>query len=393
MNVNNLIIGNKRHSQVLDLLRFPLAVVIVIVHVFYGQSNIVIHGVEYSFEGMTAFSFFMKFVFAFLKNQSVPIYFFISGYVFFLIDGAFSKKIYIKKLKNRIKTLLIPYILWNILAAGLFIACHYPPLSFFFPGLSVNNLNFSLSGILNVFWDVNASIAGNSESVCAWNVMPQDVPLWFVRDLMCLTLLSPIIYFVIKKFKLYAVLLFGMFWFYGSCSDSLTGEAPGLICRLFVGLSFFSFGAYFSINKIDMVYQLGKYSKMSFFMYPALGLLYIVLSYIIVSPLVLGVIKTLNIFVGLFFAYNIAALIIEKGIFRVSSFLASSSFFIYVAHGLIFDSIVKITLLSLKPISDFGVLGTYLLATTFVIMVLLGVYWLMRRYTPRLLGVLVGRKA
>lgn len=368
--------------------------VIVIVHVFAGQSAVFIRGVEYSFEGMAVFSFFTKFVFGFLNSQSVPVYFFISGYVFFLsVKEVFSKDIYVNKLRNRVKTLLIPYILWNIIAALIYVSYYYPPLSSFFPGLNVSDVDTSCKAILNIFWDSTVAAFGDAERGFVWNTVPQDAPLWFVRDLMFLSLLSPIIHSLIKKLGIYIVLLFGLLWLCGMSSDALTGVGFGTVTRVFVGLFFFSLGAYFSINKLDMVHQFGKYSNLSFLLYPLLGTLHILLSYMTVPTLVLSIIKAMNIFVGLFFAYNLAALILEKGIFRTSPFLTSSSFFIYVTHWIIMDNVVKLFFVLFKPTSDLGVLGIYLLATLIIIVLILAVYWFMRRFTPRLLGVLVGRRA
>lgn len=86
-------------SETLDLLRFPLALVIVIVHALpLAPSPSIMDGL----------------IMAFLKEQSVPIYYFISGYVFFL-GIELTKGVYLKKIKNRIRTLLIPYLIWNLL--------------------------------------------------------------------------------------------------------------------------------------------------------------------------------------------------------------------------------------------------------------------------------------
>ena len=52
----------------------------------------------------------ITYIISLVNKTGVPAFFFISGYLFFL-----SKKSYGKKLKDRIHTLLIPYILWNLL--------------------------------------------------------------------------------------------------------------------------------------------------------------------------------------------------------------------------------------------------------------------------------------
>lgn len=359
--------------------------IIVLIHV---TSIPVVDGndVEYSFvDSMPLVTFFMNFVNAFFRGQSVPVYFFISGYVFFLsITEGYTQKIYLNKIRNRVKTLFIPYVIWNIIPVLFFLFLYFPPLSSVF-GKNISELNISWQAIFNTFWDHNNGIFGDGIIETNWPVLPQNGPLWFLRDLMALTLVSPIIYLLIKKLGVYIVLSFGVLWFYGAIYNQG-------IASVFVGLFFFSLGAYFSVNKKDMVHQFGKYSKLSFCIYPLLSMACLVLSYCSFPLVISSVVKTINIFVGLFFVYNLAALIIKKGIFRVSPLLASSSFFIYVSHAFILG-FVKLFYVLFKPVKDLGVISVYLFATLVIVIVLLGVYWLMRRFTPRLLGVLVGRRA
>ena len=47
---------------------------------------------------------------------AVPVFFIISGYFFFYQTKVFGKETYFKKLKKRIRTLLIPYFLWNLVS-------------------------------------------------------------------------------------------------------------------------------------------------------------------------------------------------------------------------------------------------------------------------------------
>lgn len=86
---------DKLRSQSLDLLRFPLAVVILLIHVF-STEGIVFQGNTLSFDSYPFFLFINRFIDGFLRGQSVPIYYFISGFVFFL-GGKLTKDIYINK--------------------------------------------------------------------------------------------------------------------------------------------------------------------------------------------------------------------------------------------------------------------------------------------------------
>lgn len=49
-----------------------------------------------------------------MANVSVPVFFLISGYYFFKGEEL-GKDVYLSKLKKRIRTLLLPYLLWNLL--------------------------------------------------------------------------------------------------------------------------------------------------------------------------------------------------------------------------------------------------------------------------------------
>ena len=65
-------------SQALDLLRFPLAVVIVLVHVLSVDRFVLLNG-DFYVGNSWGFVVINRFVSAFFQGQSVPIYYFISG--------------------------------------------------------------------------------------------------------------------------------------------------------------------------------------------------------------------------------------------------------------------------------------------------------------------------
>lgn len=72
-------------QEALDLLRFPLAVIVVIAHTF-SLDDVVASGITYKVSEYPLFGDVSIFIDAFLRGISVPIYFFISGYVFFVSD-------------------------------------------------------------------------------------------------------------------------------------------------------------------------------------------------------------------------------------------------------------------------------------------------------------------
>lgn len=372
-------------TQSLDMLRFPLAVVVLIVHTI--QTDLILPGNRIETNDMPLLLAMKDFVTAFLIDQSVPVYFFISGFVFFL-GGQLSKHIYIRKMKNRFKSLFIPYIIWNLFAILFKLAMFIPCLSFIFKGAYLKQLDFGISAILNEFWNSSNGMVIEPETnipnpVLTNEIFPADPTLWFVRDLMIVAITTPIIYWLLNRTRHYLVFALGILWFY---SDLLWGHANQLITAYF----FFSFGAYMSINGKDMFQEFGRYFKLSIIAYIFLGTSYIVALHY--YPEACEIIKKLNVFAGLLLAYNVAAWLLRKKICKVSPFLASSSFFIYVSHCLICINIPKLFYLLFHPTSDIGITSIYILSVIFTLSLLLSVYYLMRRFTPKLLKIITGRK-
>ena len=54
-----------------------------------------------------------------IARIGVPLFFFISGFLFFYYDD-FSKNVYLGKIKKRFKSLVVPYIFWNLVVVGFY---------------------------------------------------------------------------------------------------------------------------------------------------------------------------------------------------------------------------------------------------------------------------------
>ncbi len=127
-----------------------------------------------------------------------------------------SVVIYIGKLKRRVKSLLLPYIIWNLLAMAIVLLKSSMPS--LFPSLAKEN--HDLSCFVNAFW---SSQDGNC---------PILYPLWYVRDLIVVVILSPLVYILVKNFREWALVLFFILWYF-----PLVDFPPG-----FSMTSFFFFG-------------------------------------------------------------------------------------------------------------------------------------------------------
>lgn len=317
---------NNIRSQSLDLLRFPLAVVVASIHVIASRSYPLESTHMVHVEKMEGADWFFAFFDAFLRGQSVPIYYFIAGYVFFL-GIELTMDTYAHKLRNRTHSLLYPYLSWNALAILVTFSLYLPEMQPLFHPDRMFRLDFSAKGLLECFWNSWYGIFSRiQEFPAGGGTYPQDYPLWFVRDLMIIVLGAPVIAIMLKTTRSYAVILLGLAWL--ALSPVKTGH-PG---QILTGVFFFSWGAYMSYNHKDMMVLFRRWSNTAIATYLVLGLLHIGASF--KWPEACSVIKSLNAIAGMVMAYGIAARLIESKKVKVSRFLSAAAFFVYAGHGI-----------------------------------------------------------
>ena len=370
-------VNKELHSQSLDLLRFPLAVIIVAVHVF-NKENIIVQD-----SSILLYNDFLLFVDGFLRGISVPVYFFISGYVFFLGIDKFTPNIYVKKIKNRVYTLLIPFIIWNLpdIIMGLGKYALNGVSSFQTFGLEVN---FTLKNILSCFWQYNGEllvpITADGEKIISASPFPINTPLWFIRDLIVVVLFTPIINCIIKRTKFLFIIILAMLSF-----------IPNLHIPFLSAFLYFSIGAYLSISNRNMVEQFGRLFKISMIIYPLFSLLIIIATKCGFGT-ILHIFKQINVFGFLIFAYNVSIFILKNTKIRAGKILPQASFFIYVTHALFFSRITKVLFMLINPENGIETIFTYTLSVVFTILFLLSVFVFMKKYTPQILQFVTGRK-
>ena len=139
-----------------------------------------------------------------------------------------------------------------------------------------------------------------------------------------------------------------------------------------------------------MLKVFGRFFRSSMFLYPLLALLYVLSVHYF--PDVSVIIKKLNVFICLFFAYNLSSWLLKHNLCKVSSFLASSCFFIYVTHTLVCGNLMKILVYLLRPNSGLGVFFIQVSTVVITVTFLLLVFYLLRCYAPSFLKVTTGRK-
>lgn len=141
-------------SKTISWLRFPLIVGVVFIHFnFIADEEITIRGVEYTINSPQWLTYFITFCSSVLPRISVPLFFFMSGFLFFY-RTEFNAESYKKKLKSRSRSLLIPYILWNTIfllhTLSILVKQMLPSV---FPRANKIITNATPENILYAFWD------------------------------------------------------------------------------------------------------------------------------------------------------------------------------------------------------------------------------------------------
>ena len=150
-----------------------------------------------------------------LFSFAIPMFFIFSGFLLF-INYENSVQGYFNKIQKRIFPLLVPYVAWAILS-GLTIVIlanfdNFKNLAF----IKANNL-----GLAKFYM---------------YLIKPPAFQLWFLRQVMLLTIFAPIIYLLVKYTKAFILIPLGALWFL-NINFIIQSEAP----------LFFTIGASFAI--------------------------------------------------------------------------------------------------------------------------------------------------
>lgn len=223
---------NKEYiSKLISFMRFPMIVGIVMIHA--KLANITFKGVNVLDQGnYDVFRDVSTFISHIVCNLFVPLYFIISGYLYFANVKEYSKETYAYKTKRRFRSLVVPYIIWNLYSIILFVLLGFIA-SGFLSGSHKPITDYSLLDFLYAFW--NTSLINPSDLP-----MPINGPLWFIRNLIVVQIVfAPAIYYVVKKLKIIPVLILGLLWLF-EFDTHIVGFSVG-------DLFFFTLGAYTSL--------------------------------------------------------------------------------------------------------------------------------------------------
>ena len=374
---------DKLISETISLLRFPLTVFVVFIHYNMGVRGFSLHGVTYGLDAPEWFRWVTAFFSDVLPRTAVPLFYIISGYLFFR-GGSFDTDVYRRKLRTRASTLLVPYLLWNVIAVLVQLSHRLPFLSTVFPSAHLMEVRLTPLRLFRTFfdnyWNKGILVTPENDGMVSELPYPADVPLWYVRDLMVMVLLAPVIWWSVRRAGRWLVVVLGAVWYLRPLLSPMWGEGWGTM--LLEAAFFFSWGAYYG-NPLKGINKLWP-----------VALIYLPLA--IADALTKGweyniFIHKAGILLGIVAIFYISTYLVEMGKARASAMLAGSSFLIFALHTLVMDDIGKLlfTVLHL-PINIGTLLLLYFIVPSITILFCLVVYFALRRLAPPLCHLLTG---
>lgn len=186
----------KDQSQILNLLRFPATVLVIASHCVNTTANTRVP------LSLTQENLFLEQLCLSFGPISVALFSLISGYYLYHNESSVNLPLYIEKLQKRGTSLLLPYVLWNIIALLL---------------LWMKNTIGSKLGPSFAYNQIEYDLISNSNFIDLL-LLPIDGSLWYIREIIFLIILSPLAYWLMYNKRigiallivLYLCLLFGI---------------------------------------------------------------------------------------------------------------------------------------------------------------------------------------
>ena len=344
-------------SDKIKILSLFLIILVLYIHSGFHANEI---------DGMYWNNFIQEYISGKIGRLAVPLFFMISGYLFFtrIDNGIMSIK---RKIKSRIKTLLLPYIYGCLyFTAFVFALNSVPGINDHVNERDLTFLNQSvLLVIKNLFW-----IGTNSNAPFAFH-------LWFIRNLIVIVALTPILYYLLNLLKWWLILVLLAFTL-----------IPIIPSSLFSSLFWFSVGAVFAVTKTNVDYKKSILGIVILSLYLSFSLLELICGLIIPDP----ALKLLIIWgiVGIWLCYDFMGgnNFFIKGP-KWFSIASGFTFFIYLFHEPTLNIVRKVIVIFLGK-DSIGYLISYLLSPFIFVFIMVYIGLLLKRFIPKIYSNLVG---
>lgn len=338
-----------------EFLSFLSSILVLFVHSYFAQDYVrgdVVSLINHKFSSFLSCS---------ITEFAVPMFFIMSGIAFF---KNYNNKKYVTKIKSRVHTLIIPYLLWNTLWMLWEIFCSYSFISKFSATSEQYSLTFAniLKGIF--FYGCN-------------------MPFWFVFDIIVFSFAAPVIFLIIRN-KYIGIAFVG-----GLSIVSLFGiHIPSALFYYPMSIVFYMIGAIIGYHYFD--FACTKSSKRLQIASVVFLSAYVIAKTIVPSKLHIDnyLIETLVFTLAAFSLWNISDIFIEqikpRAIYR-------RSFAIYAMHLNIAIIILKI-LSFVIPANEWLEIPRFIIMVVLTLVIINFICAFMERFFPRIYALLMGNR-
>lgn len=289
---------------------------------------------------------------------AVPLFFTLSGYLF-LRRFELSRAAYGEMLKKKFASILIPYLVFNI-------------------GISIWLLIFGSLPMIGTATTLRTD--GIVVKTLGLFTLPINYPLWFLRDLLVVFLLSPVLLLFFKEIPRVGLVVLFTAWAAGSPGAySLSGNAFA-----------FYLGGYLARSGVDLS-DTRALDRLVLPLFPALTLLLALHHLIPLPPDVQAFVFKCNMMLGVAFFWCLSRRSWFKGS-RILSGAAPHSFFVYLAHEPTISIVQTRILEAWTPTGDPGQTLFYFGTGFFVIGFLWALGALLARIAPQAYGLITGSR-
>lgn len=265
---------------------------------------------------------------------------------------SFSFDVYLRKLKRRCLTLLVPYLIWNLLGVGYLF------------------------------------ITGQISDFPEWDTIfldPINFPLWFIRNLIVLNLLYPILWAIVRYLRWpFLILVILAYFLIPAFQDAVYIHPYAL-----TSFVYFYIGVYGGINRLSFNITT-KACTVGILMLATISFTLVVLSPVLEFRTTFA--YNVYLLSGTITLLLLAYKLIETSNIRPVPLLAAASSFIYLSHKLGPTYISKQIVGSLLSEGEISEIIIFIVSPVITSLICVGTYYLLGKIHPSIIKFLTGKR-